>query len=338
MTCTKNTRLAAAAVALALTAAAAGCSSGSGGGAGGGKIKLSLVAYSTPQAAYQKIIAAFEKTPAGKNVTFTQSYGPSGDQSRAVASGLSADVVEFSLQTDMERLVQAGIVASSWDSNQYKGDVTKSVVVIATRKGNPKHIVDWPDLVKPGVQVITPNPFTSGGARWNLMAAYGGVRAEGDSDAQAQQYLGTLLKNVPVQDDSARASLQTFTSGKGDALLSYENDAIFAQQNGQAVDYTIPKDTIQIENPVAVTKNSKHPAQAAAFLKFLYSDTAQKIFSDNGYRPVVAGDTTRSFPTPAGLFTIDKFGGWDAVTTKFFDPTKGVVTKIEQGLGVATSK
>jgi sulfate/thiosulfate-binding protein len=328
------------AVGSAAVLALAGCSGSSGGSGGGGgaKVKLSLVAYSTPQAAYEKIIAAFQQTPAGKNVTFTQSYGASGDQSRAVAAGLPADIVEFSLAPDMKRLVDANLVAPTWDQGQYKGFVTDSVVAIVTRKGNPKGIKDWPDLIKPGVEVITPNPFTSGGARWNVMAAYGGTVAEGATDAQAQAYLGTLFKHVPVQDDSARASLQTFTGGKGDALLSYENDAIFAQQNNQAVDYTVPDNTIKIENPVAVTSTSKHPTQAKAFLDFLYTDTAQKIFSDNGYRPVVTADATRTFPTPSGLFDITKFGGWDAVTTKFFDPTNGVVAKIEQGLGVATTK
>jgi len=266
------------------------------------------------------------------------SFGSVAADYAALRPSYPADVVAFSLEPDMKRLVDANIVSPNWDKNQYKGMVTDSVVVIATRKGNPKHITDWPDLVKPGVEVITPNPFTSGGARWNLMAAYGGTLAEGATPAQAEAYLGKLLKNTAVQDDSARASLQTFAGGKGDALLSYENDAIFAQQNNQPIDYTIPKDTILIENPVAVTSTSKHPKQAAAFVKFLYSDTAQKIFSDNGYRPVVKADATRNFPTPAGLFTIDKLGGWDSVMTKFFDPTNGVVAKIEQGLGVSTSK
>ena len=315
-----------------------GCAGGSANASGGGKVKLSLVAYSTPQAAYEKIIKAFQATPEGKDVEFQQSYGASGDQSRAVASGLSADVVEFSLQPDMQRLVDAKIVAPDWDKNKYRGMVTDSVVVIATRKGNPKHIVDWPDLVKPGVEVITPNPFTSGGARWNLMAAYGGALAEGDSASEAGSYLGELLKHTPVQDNSARDSLQTFTQGKGDALLSYENDAIFAQQNGQAIDYTVPDNTILIENPVAVTETSKHPTEAKAFVDFLYSDTAQKIFSDNGYRPIVKSDATRDFPQPKGLFDITKFGGWDTVMTKFFDADNGIVGKIEQGLGVPLSK
>src|ERR1051325_2615173 len=187
------------------------------------KVKLALVAYSTPQAAYEKIIAAFQKTEAGQNIEFSQSYGASGDQSRAVVAGQNADIVEFSLEPDMTRLVKAGKVAAAWSSNQYKGMVTDSVVVIATRKGNPKGIKDWADLVKPGIQVITPNPATSGGARWNIMAAYGDTLAAGSTEAQGVTYLGDLLKHTPVQDDSARKSLQTFTGGKGDALLSYEN-------------------------------------------------------------------------------------------------------------------
>jgi sulfate transport system substrate-binding protein len=337
---TKKLTLAGVAAGSAAVLALAGCggASNAGSSASGGKVKLSLVAYSTPQAAYEKIIAAFQKTPAGKNVEFTQSYGASGDQSRAVAAGLPADIVEFSLSPDVQRLVDANIVAADWDKNTYKGIVTDSVVVIATHKGNPKGIKDWPDLVKPGVEVITPNPFTSGGARWNIMAAYGGTIGEGASEADAQAYLGQLFKHVPVQDDSARASLQTFTGGKGDALLSYENDAVFAQQQGQDLDYVVPDNTILIENPVAVTETSKHPTEAKAFLDFLYSDTAQKIFSDNGYRPIVKADATRTFPEPSGLFDITKFGGWDAVTTKFFDPTKGVMATIEQGLGVSTTK
>src|SRR4051794_34182645 len=205
--------LAAVAVGAASALLIAGCgSSGGSGSAGSGspKVKLSLVAYSTPQAAYKDIIAAFQKTPEGKNITFTESYGASGDQSRAVVAGLPADVVEFSLAPDMDRLVKANLVDAAWAqgkygsanstaAGQYKGDVTDSVVVIATRKGNPKQIKDWPDLVKPGIQVITPNPFTSGGARWNVMAAYGGALGEGKTEAEAGSYLQEFFKHhVPV--------------------------------------------------------------------------------------------------------------------------------------------
>jgi sulfate transport system substrate-binding protein len=320
----------------AFAAVVAGCGGSASGGSGG---KLSLVAYSTPKEAYAALIPAFQKTPAGKGVGFTQSYAASGDQSRAVDGGLPADVVEFSLEPDITRLVKSGIVDSKWNSGQYKGILTDSVVVLAVRKGNPKHIKTWADLVKPGVQVITPNPFTSGGARWNVMAAYGSQIAQGRTEQQATAYLGQLFKNVAVQDKSARDALTTFTGGKGDVLISYENEAIAAQQAGQKLDYVIPPQTILIENPVAVTKDSGNKAKADAFVKFLYTPQAQAIFASKGYRPVVKGAAGASkFPTPANLFTIQKFGGWSTVSTKFFDPDKGIMAGIEKGLGVPTAK
>ncbi|GAA4580222.1 sulfate ABC transporter substrate-binding protein [Planotetraspora phitsanulokensis] len=312
---------------------------GGGGSAGGdGKIQLALVAYSTPQAAFEDIIKAYQKTPEGKNITFTQSYGASGDQSRAVASGLKADIVEFSLETDITRLVDAGLVAPDWNQNATKGFLTKSIAVIGTRKGNPKGIKTWDDLIKPGTEVITPNPFTSGGARWNLLAGYGAKSGKGADQAAGLDYVGKLLANVPVQDDSGRKSLQTFVGGKGDAIITYENEAIFAQQNNQPIDYTVPDSTILIENPVAVTKNSAHPKEAAAFLKYLYSSEAQTIFAKNGYRPVIDGVTGFTFPTPPQLFTINDLGGWPKVTKDFFDAKTGLVADIERKLGVATEK
>jgi sulfate transport system substrate-binding protein len=339
-------------VALAVAAAACGSSSsnttsdtgGSGTttvdtspvGAGG---TVDLVAYSTPQAAYQQIEAAFQKTNAGKGVTFTDSYGASGDQSRAVAAGQPADYVAFALEPDITRLVKAGIVAADWNSNQYKGMVTDSVVVFVVRKGNPKKIKTWDDLTKAGIEVITPNPFTSGGARWNVLAAYGAQLAQGKTEDQATQYLTDLFSHVPVQDDSARKALETFTGGKGDVMLAYENEAIFAQHNGVDVDYVVPDQTILIENPIAVSAKATNPAAATAFAQFVLTKTAQKLFADNGYRPVVKGVVPDgTFPTPKALFDITKFGGWDAATKKFFDPAGSIMATIEQGLGVATSK
>jgi len=312
-------------------------------GRSGGKplpaAELALVSYSTPQAAFKKIIAAFQNTTAGKNITFTQSFGASGEQSRAVAAGQKADVVEFSLEPDITRLVQAGIIDASWNQNQYKGFVTNSVVVIGTRPGNPKKLKDWKDLTKSGVEVITPNPFTSGGARWNVLAGYGAESNVNKNEQAGVDYLNKLFENVPVQDDSARASLQTFASGKGDAILAYENEAIFAKEQGQGFPYTIPSKTILIQNPVAVTKNSEHPEQAKAFVDFLYSKKAQKIFANNGYRPVVSGVTSKNkFKTPSGLFTIDQLGGWSDASKKFFDPTSGLLVEVERGKGVATSQ
>jgi sulfate/thiosulfate transport system substrate-binding protein len=241
---------------VALVASACGGVSESGTAGASGSTKLTLVAYSTPKEAYEALIPAFQKTTAGKGVSFDQSYASSGEQSRAVEAGLPADVVEFSLEPDMTRLVDAGIVDPSWNSNQYKGMVTDSVVVFVVRKGNPKGIKPWDDLVKPGIEVITPNPFTSGGARWNLMAAYGAQIEEGKSEQGALEYLHQLLSQTPVQDKSAREALQTFVGGKGDVMLAYENEAITAQREGEDVDYVVPDQTILIENPVAVTKGA----------------------------------------------------------------------------------
>ena len=342
------TALAAAAVALL---ALAGCGSGSDDttsagrdpGTGGGQslpaAELALVAYSTPQEAYEKIIAAFRKTVQGRNITFSQSYGASGDQSRAVESGLPADVVAFSLEPDVTRLVKAGIVAADWNTDEHKGMVTDSVVVIGTRKGNPKNIKGWSDLTRDGIEVITPNPFTSGGARWNVMAAYGASSDVGRNEPGGVDYLSRLFANVPVQDDTARKSLQTFTGGKGDAIIAYENEAVFAQSKGAPLDYVVPDQTILIENPVAVTANSRHPEAARAFVDFLRSETAQRIFADNGYRPVVEGVAEPGeFKAPAKLFTTGDLGGWSAVNTRFFDPQGSVMADVERKLGVSTAK
>jgi len=318
----------------ALVAAASGCGSSSGSS---GK-DLALVAYSTPKEAYAAIIPAFQKTAAGKGVTFDQSYGASGDQSRAVASGLSADVVAFSLSPDVNRLVKSGQVAADWNAGPHKGIVTNSVVVLVVRKGNPKHITGWSDLTKKGVDVVTPNPISSGGARWNIMAAYGAQIRQGRTPQQALDYLKKLFANVSVQDKSARDALNTFTQGKGDVLISYENDAITAQQKGQGVEYVIPKQTILIENPAAVLEKSNHLRQAKAFVSFLTTPEAQRIYASKGYRPVIPSLVdAKKYPTPPVLFTIKDFGGWTAVTPKFFDPSTGLVTKIEQARGVSTA-
>ncbi|MDX6547701.1 MAG: sulfate/thiosulfate transport system substrate-binding protein [Gaiellales bacterium] len=313
----------------------AGCG-GSGSSSGGGSsVKLALVAYSTPAEAYAQLIPAFQKTAAGKGVDFSQSYGASGDQSRAVDAGQKADFVHFALEPDVQRLVDDGKVAASWNQGANKGVLADSVTVFVVRSGNPKNIHTWADLIKPGVQVITANPFTSGGARWNVMAAYGAQLKLGKTPAQAVQYLYSLFKNVPVQDSSARDALATFTGGKGDVLLSYENEAILAKSKGESVDYVVPDQTILIQTVAAVTKTA--PPAATAFLNYLWTPEAQKIFADNGYRPVVAGVTGKyTFPQPAQLYTIDDLGGWSTIKDKFFDPTKGIMAKVEQSIGVST--
>ncbi len=320
---------------LVLIAVASACGGSSGSG-GGNSTKINLVAYSTPAEAYAQLIPAFNKTADGKDVSFSQSYGSSGDQSRAVDAGQPADFVHFALSPDIDRLVDDGKVASSWDTGQYKGVLVNSVVVFVVRKGNPKNIHTWDDLIKPGVEVITPNPFTSGGARWNVMAAYGAQLKQGKTPAEAQQYLYSLFKNVPVQDDSARNALATFTGGKGDVLLSYENEAILAQAKGEDVDYVVPDQTILIQTVAAVTKTA--PKAAKDFLNYLYTPEAQKIFADNGYRPVVSGVTGKyTFPTPPEEFTIDSLGGWSKIKDQFFDDTNGIMAKVEQSIGVSTT-
>src|SRR4051812_47553637 len=307
-------------IALVLPALAAGASKDT---------KLTLVAYSTPKDAYGQLIPAFQKTQAGNGVSFSQSYGASGEQSRAVAAGLDADIVAFSLAPDVDSLVQKKLVAKSWNKDKYKGMVTRSVVVFVVRDGNPKKLKTWNDLLKPGVQVITPNPFTSGGARWNVMAAYGGALRSGKTPKQAIAYLGKLWKHVVAQPTSARERLQTFLAGRGDVFLAYENEALFAQKHGQPVQFVIPKATILIENPIAVTSTSQHKQQARAFVDFLRTKPAQRIFAENGYRPVVKGVTQGlSFPVRPQLFTIKYVGGWPKVEKKFFDPNGGVMAKI----------
>jgi sulfate transport system substrate-binding protein len=297
--------------------------------------KINLVAYSTPRDAFAKIIPAFQGTPTGKDTSFSQSYGASGEQARAVMAGLAADVLDLSLQPDMTDLVKAGIVPYDWNHNAHRGFVTNSVVVLVLRDGNPKKIKTWDDLTRKGVEVITPNPFTSGGARWNVMAAYGTYLRETKSKAKAVAKLTALFQNVSVQDKSAREALQTFLAGKGDVLITYENEAILARQKNQPVQYVIPKSTLLIENPVAVTKNA--PAAAKAFLRFLYTPTAQRLFAQTGYRPVVKSVAKEfSFPARPDLFTIKALGGWKKVQPQFFDPKTGIMAGIERKVGGST--
>jgi sulfate transport system substrate-binding protein len=313
--------------ALALPACGGTSDEASAGGDGSGG-KVSLVAYSTPREVYEKVIPAFTGTTVGRGVGFTQSYGASGDQARAVLGGLPADVVALSLAPDVGKLVDEGLVAPDWANDEFDGFVSKSVVVIGVRKGNPKNIKGWDDLIKPGVEVLTPNPFTSGGARWNVMAAFG---------ARDEDYLKKLFENVVVQDKSARESLQTFVGGKGDAILAYENEMITVRNTGEELEYVIPDETILIENPIAVLAKSKNPQKAKAFVDYARSPEGQKVFAEKGYRSILEdlADEKR-YPTPSGLFTVEKFGGWEKVMKDFFDPESSVMQRIESGLGVST--
>jgi sulfate transport system substrate-binding protein len=323
---------AAAAATIALSACGDDSASGSGTDGGGDGGKLTLVAYSTPREVYEGLIPKFQATEAGAGVEFEQSYGASGEQSRAVEAGLAASVVAFSLEPDIDRLVKAGIVADTWADNPHRGIISDSVVAFAVREGNPKNIRTWDDLTKEGVEVLTPNVFTSGGARWNTMAAYGAQLELGRTPAQARRYLQKLYANVVVQDKSAREALQTFVSGKGDVLLAYENEAILAQRKGEDLDYVVPDQTLLIETPVAVTTDA--PPAAQAFLDFAWSPEGQRAFGEGGYRPVDEQVLAEfDYPKPAKLFTIADLGGWPSVNEEFFDTDTGVVAKIFQAQG-----
>jgi sulfate/thiosulfate transport system substrate-binding protein len=318
---------------------AAGCGGGDdASGASGDGGTLSLVAYSTPREAYEELIPAFEETPEGQGVEFEQSYAASGEQRRAIEEGLRADFIHLSLEPDVTALVDLGMVDANWNKNEYDGVLTNSVVVFAVRPGNPENIRTWDDLLREGIEVITPNPFTSGGAQWNIMAAYGAQLEQGRSDEEAIEYLRQLfLEHVPVQDKSAREALQTFAGGMGDVMLAYENEAIFAQQAGQALDYIVPEQTILIENPAAVVNTGENPRAAQAFLDYLYTPEAQAVFASMGYRPVVEGvETPFDSSGPAGLFTIEDVGGWPEVRTRFFDREESIFLDIENELGVPT--
>jgi sulfate/thiosulfate-binding protein len=310
------------------------------GGSGGGA-QLTLVAYSTPKKAYDALTAAYEQTPEGRGITFSTSFGSSGAQSRAVASGQPADVVNFSTESDISRVEKAGLISSDWAANQYKGIPSDSLVVMVVRKGNPKHITGWSDLIKPGVSVVTPNPSTSGSARWNIMAAYGAQLKLGKSPAQALAFVKTLItKNVSVEDPSGSTAMETFTGGKGDVLLSYESEALSAEKAGEQVQIVRPAQTILIQTPIAVISKSSHLKQAQAFVNWLWTPAAQTIWAQQGYRPVVKSVAQKfagKFPTPPQLFTIDSLGGWKKVKDTFFAPSSGAITKIEQQAGFPTA-
>jgi sulfate/thiosulfate-binding protein len=335
-------------LALSLLAAVAGCggASDSAGadvsGGGDAKTTLSLVAYSTPEVVYDEIIPAFQQTTEGRDVGFKTSFGASGDQSRAVEAGLRADVVTFSTEPDMTRLVDAGIVDPSWNSTPTRGLVTTSVVAFVVRKGNPKGIRTWDDLLRPGVKVLTPNPFSSGAAKWNLLAAYGQASKAGRDPRAGLDYVRALITDhVPVQDKSGREALQNFVSGDADVLLSYEYEATTAQKKGEDVDYVLPDDTIKITIDIATARDA--PPAAQQFLDYVLSRPAQERFVDWGYRPVnddvlSAAKARGLFPDPPGLFTIDELGGWDKVNDEFFDVEHGSIATIEEDAGVSTAK
>jgi sulfate/thiosulfate-binding protein len=299
---------------------------------------VTLVAYSTPREAYEELIPLFQATEAGSGVVFEESYAGSGDQSRAVQAGLPADIVALALAPDIQRLVEPGIVADDWADNEYDGIIHDSIVVFDVRPGNPKNIHSWDDLIREDVTVITPNPITSGGAQWNILAAYQAQIQAGKTEAQATEYLSKLAARVQVWDPSARDALNTFLqAGQGDVLIGYENEAIFAQQNGQALEFVVPDNTLLIENAIATTLVGDAPEAAKAFVEWAYTPEAQMIYGQHGFRPVLP-EVLAQFPdfqTPAHLATVNgDLGGWAEARPKFFDADDGIMAQIFRTLGI----
>jgi sulfate transport system substrate-binding protein len=294
-------------------------------------VQLSLVAYAVPKVAFDRVVPLFQRTPEGQDISFSQSYGASGDQSRKVEAGLKTDIVNFSLEPDVTRLVEAGLVDANWKDDEYKGIVSSSVVTLVVRKGNPKGISDWDDLLQPGIEVVTPNPFSSGSAKWNLLAPYA-LKSDGGKDPRAGlDYLTKLISHVKTQPKSGREATELFLQGTGDVLLSYENEAIFAERNGEDVEHHTPPTTMLIENPLAILNTSAHPQEAQAFKDFLYSPEGQRAWGEAGFRPVdpqVAKEFADEHPAPNTLFTVAQLGGWDKVNAELFEPETGSVAKI----------
>ncbi len=336
---TRTTPLAwfgAAALTLSLLASTSACSDPASADGGGGKKSVSIVGFSVLKTANKQVISDFQQTEAGKDVEFRQSYGASGDQARAVIAGLKADEAHLSLEPDMTKLSDENLVDQDWKSGADKGILTQSVVAIVVRKGNPKNIVGWDDLVKPGIKIVTPNPGSSGSAKWNILAAYGHVLATGGSDADAQAYLKKFLANVAAFPGSGKDATTAFEGGTGDVLLSYENEAIQSRAAGADFDYLIPDQTLLIQNPAALTKDASSAAQD--FLDFQLSKKGQTDYAEQGFRPLDASikvdvkganDPSDPFPAPKTLLTIDDdFGGWSEANKRYFDEKDGIVTKL----------
>ncbi len=296
---------------------------------------LNLVAYSTPKAVMSQLESNWAQTPAGAGVGFSQSFGPSTSQAQAVAAGQPADIVFFSWPGDMQILVDANLVNKNWDEQSYRGIVAETVVVFALRNGNPKKVRQWSDLIKPGVQVVTPDPFSSGSAKWNILAAYVGQRHLGKSDAQAVAYVKALFKNVVAQPTSGTNATAAFLSGEGDVLLTYESEAINANRSGSNIQYVIPKQTLLIQLPIAVIESSPNKDLANKFIQFIKETPSQLVFGQFGFRPVNPAAAKRfAFPVRPGEYTLadPSLGGFAAAQNRWFS-SNGLVKQIEGAVG-----
>ncbi len=339
-----------AAVAFAGLLIATGCGSDGGdAGASSGESEsetINLVGFAVPEAANKAIAAEWAKTSAGENVEFVTSYGASGDQSRAVVDGLAADYVHFSVASDVTRLVDEGLVAEDWNTGENKGVVSTSVVVFAVPKGNPNDIEDWDDLIEPGVEIVTPNPASSGAARWNALAAWGQVIENGGTEADALDYVTKLYGNVVSLPSSGRDATTAFTSGTGNVFLTYENEAILARQNGEDFEYIIPETTLLIENPGAVLTDAT--PKATEWIDFVLSKDGQTQFALKGFRPLSivdvevdevegANDPSDPYPTVTNLLTVEAdFVSWSELSKKFFDEENGIISKVIAESGKAS--
>ncbi len=328
-------------VVLVLLAALACVCGSTGASARTSGTTLNLVAYSVPKPVLAVLIAHYQKTPAGRGVSFTQSYGASGSQARAIVAGQPADIAFLSTGLDVDTLVDAGLVARNWGHFPYRGIAADSQVVFVVRPGNPKHVKGWSSLVKPGIQVVTPNPFSSGSAKWNILAAYGAMRKAGRSDKQAVGYLKQLFRHVVSQDSSGANAMTTFLAGKGDVLLTYESEARAAQETGAKIQFVVPSPTMLIELPMVPLKNSRNYATAVQFIRWLHTTPAQEILARGGYQPVEKTALQRYHrkfvPQGRVFFKISSslFGGWRQANRTWFDPDTGRMAAIERAVGGA---
>ncbi|OBI86931.1 sulfate ABC transporter substrate-binding protein [Mycobacterium asiaticum] len=322
---------------LAITGLVAACHGGASDAIDGGVIdavntSITLVAYSVPEPGWSKVIPAFNASEEGRGVQVITSYGASGDQSRGVVAGKPADIVNFSVQPDINRLVKAGKVAADWDTEAGKGIPFGSVVTLVVRKGNPKNIRNWDDLLRPGIEIITPSPLSSGSAKWNLLAPYAVKSGGGRNPRAGVDFIDSLVRDhVKLRPGSGRVATDVFIEGSGDVLISYENEAIAAERQGQAVEHVNPPQTFKIENPVAVVRTSPHLDAARMFKNFQYTSVAQRLWAEAGFRPIdpaVAADFRNQFPVPVKLWTIADLGGWGTVDAQLFDRNTGSITKL----------
>ena len=320
----------------------AACGGGSTDEPGGADISsgdrhLNLIAYAVPKIGFDVLIPAFRHTPEGQGVGFSQSYGASGDQSRKVARGLPADVVNYSVAPDVTRLVKAGVVDEDWES-QYpnKSVAFGSVVALVVREGNPKNIHTWDDLLRPDVTVVTPNPGSSGSAKWNLLAPYAAASDGGKNPEAGLDYVRNLVRDhVRVLPKSGREATSAFEQGQGDVLISYENEAIMLKRNNekanQRVDYVIPEQTFRIDNPITTVNTSTDLSAAKAFVGYQFTPEAQRLWADAGFRPTdpaILAEKASVFPgTIARLWTVDDLGGWEVIDDELFGKS-GAISKI----------